>query len=343
MNDDAQSYDLDQNDGGRRPSLSDVARLAGVSPMTVSRVVRGGSGVKAETSERVKQAIRTLGYRPDPALSALAAYRTPHAGKHGSSLAFIDCDGLIFSGKVLAGLRREAQLYGYTVETLRLGSTEVEMRAQSRMLLHCGVRGLLFGPAEAQLRLEGWQWEEFAAVSLGVMSHQPRLHAVSTDYFDSAFSGALRLREEGCKRVGLVIRSALQSRTGNRWLGGYTAGMTLAGQRPLIYTYEGLRMDVDDVQRWLRQHRVDGVLTLHPELGGMIGAGGALRAMAFLNDHGSLIDGQLVYTGVSPEMIGSEGLRFIHHLLLRREFGLPSQPRISSVRGLWQRCVSSTP
>ncbi len=52
---------------GARPTIRDVARLAGVSPMTVSRVVNGGQSVQPETAAKVERAIRTLGYERNDA------------------------------------------------------------------------------------------------------------------------------------------------------------------------------------------------------------------------------------------------------------------------------------
>ena len=52
-------------------SQSDVARLADVSFMTVSRVVNGHPSVRPETRERVLQAIEQLGYSPNAAARAL--------------------------------------------------------------------------------------------------------------------------------------------------------------------------------------------------------------------------------------------------------------------------------
>jgi DNA-binding LacI/PurR family transcriptional regulator len=47
----------------RRPTMRDVARLAGVSPMTVSRVVNGDPGTSPETVARVERAVRQLGFQ----------------------------------------------------------------------------------------------------------------------------------------------------------------------------------------------------------------------------------------------------------------------------------------
>src|SRR5437763_2803140 len=73
--------DAQQEGGGRRrPAvMADVARLAGVSHQTVSRVINGGV-VAAETRTRVLDAIRMLDYRPNPAARALVTGRSKTIG-----------------------------------------------------------------------------------------------------------------------------------------------------------------------------------------------------------------------------------------------------------------------
>ena len=56
---------------GRRVSMGDVARLAGVSAQTVSRVANGFPGVLDETRQQVLSAMTQLGYRPNSAARAL--------------------------------------------------------------------------------------------------------------------------------------------------------------------------------------------------------------------------------------------------------------------------------
>lgn len=47
------------------PTVKDVAALAGVSPMTVSRTMAGGVNVRPEVQDRVREAVEKLGYRPN--------------------------------------------------------------------------------------------------------------------------------------------------------------------------------------------------------------------------------------------------------------------------------------
>ena len=58
---------------GRAVTIDEVAQHAGVSPMTVSRVINGHAGVRDANRERVQRSVRELGYRPNAAASALAA------------------------------------------------------------------------------------------------------------------------------------------------------------------------------------------------------------------------------------------------------------------------------
>ena len=60
----------------QQPTLHDVSRLAGVSRMTVSRVIRDQGAVLPATRERVRKAIAELGYVPDRAAGSLASRRT---------------------------------------------------------------------------------------------------------------------------------------------------------------------------------------------------------------------------------------------------------------------------
>ncbi|MEV8519550.1 LacI family DNA-binding transcriptional regulator [Dyella marensis] len=60
----------------RRPTIKDVASLAGVSPMTVSRVINLEPTVHADTVQKVRRAIETLHYRPDATARSLRGTRS---------------------------------------------------------------------------------------------------------------------------------------------------------------------------------------------------------------------------------------------------------------------------
>lgn len=69
-------------------TISDVAAQAGVSPMTVSRVINANESVRLETRQRVEAAIAALNYAPNPAARALAGAREVRIGLLHSNPSF---------------------------------------------------------------------------------------------------------------------------------------------------------------------------------------------------------------------------------------------------------------
>lgn len=312
-----------------RPTLRDVARLAGVSHVTVSRAVRGSQAVAPETARRVKEAVERLGYRPDPVLSSLAAYRSalrPRT-RTGNVLAFLDRDGSAYSRVVRGGAEREAARLGYRVEGFILGRSEAAQRRLGRQLYHRGVHGLLFGPSDRAWELKGWQWDRFAAVSLGALQHTPALHAVAMDYFQGAFDGGEVLWKAGCRRVGLAMEGWMETRSGHRWLGGYEAWLRTRGG---AFLHFGGRPDRTALRAWSRQHRIDGVLTISSGVGAALESTGV--RVLFLN----ALDCPpgAPHFALDPEEIGVEGVRLLHPMLLQREFGLPRQPKMTALQAI---------
>ncbi|MGW6916128.1 LacI family DNA-binding transcriptional regulator [Kitasatospora sp. NPDC054939] len=96
----------------RRPTGRDVARLAGVSQATVSLVFSGteaGRRVSDATRDRVREAARSLGYRPQ------AAGRQLRLGRSGMILLAVPNILGPFFGRVLEGVHEEAGKHGLAV------------------------------------------------------------------------------------------------------------------------------------------------------------------------------------------------------------------------------------
>jgi DNA-binding LacI/PurR family transcriptional regulator len=108
-----------ESPGRRRPPTSvDVARLAGVSQQTVSRVVNARGYVGEHTRERVLAAMRELNYRPNSAAQALVTGRS-------KTLGVISVDSIGFGPvSVLRALERAAHAHGYLVSVARLASPD---------------------------------------------------------------------------------------------------------------------------------------------------------------------------------------------------------------------------
>lgn len=107
-----------------RPRIDEVARLAGVSRSTVSRVLNGAPHVSARAAESVRRAIEGLGYSPSRAARSLAGNRS-----HAIALVVPESGGRAFADPFVAGVLRgvHAELAGRRLQLLLLtGSGSVE-------------------------------------------------------------------------------------------------------------------------------------------------------------------------------------------------------------------------
>ena len=108
-----------------RITLADVAELAKVSPITVSRALRGERAVASDLTERVKAAALKLGYTPDPAARALASRHSDHVAVLIPMLSnnlFVD---------VLESIQKTLRTAGY--QTL-IGITHYDTREEEQLL-----------------------------------------------------------------------------------------------------------------------------------------------------------------------------------------------------------------
>jgi DNA-binding LacI/PurR family transcriptional regulator len=98
--------------------MGDVARLAGVSHQTVSRVLNDSSSVSPGTRARVLDAMRQLDYRPNPAAKSLVTGRS-------QTLGVVSFDTTLFGpASTLAGIERAARAVRYAVSVASLKSVD---------------------------------------------------------------------------------------------------------------------------------------------------------------------------------------------------------------------------
>lgn len=120
------------------PSLGDVARLAGVSTQTASRVSMGADNVRPSTRERVLRAMSQLGYSPNRAAQAL---------RRGSFKAIgVLTQQIQRTGEALttAGVLEEATDAGYAVSLVQVERPESDdMRTAAVRLAHQAIDGLV--------------------------------------------------------------------------------------------------------------------------------------------------------------------------------------------------------
>src|ERR1700676_2923821 len=104
----------------KSPRMIDVAKLAGVSHQTVSRVLNASPAVGPELTLRVQEAIQLLGYKRNPAARALASRRSMNLGVISFGIS------LYGPSLTLFGITEAARKVGYTTSLVSLADCSRE-------------------------------------------------------------------------------------------------------------------------------------------------------------------------------------------------------------------------
>ena len=120
----------------RKPSMYDVARLAGVSHQTVSRVLNNHPSIRPSTRDRVLAAIDEVRYTPSPIARALATNRSRRLG------VIVDSPVHYGPNTALRGFEEAAREEGYAVDAISIPDSPDGPGARVEHLLVQGVEAL---------------------------------------------------------------------------------------------------------------------------------------------------------------------------------------------------------
>src|SRR5512135_31962 len=122
------------------PNIRDVAKLAGVAPITVSRVINNSGYVTEETRQRVQEAIDKLGYVPNSLARSLRSRKTRML-----ALLLTDITNPFWT-TVARGVEDAASDAGFTVILCNTDESETEQDRYLRIILEKQVDGVLLVP-----------------------------------------------------------------------------------------------------------------------------------------------------------------------------------------------------
>ncbi|AQT54785.1 LacI family transcriptional regulator [Burkholderia cenocepacia] len=203
--------------------MSDVARLAGVSKMTVSRVLAGHS-VAAETRARVCEAIDRLGYVADAAAGALSSGRSEFVAVLVPSLSSSN-----FSDTV-RGLTDALEPHGLQ---LLLGDTDYDLEREERlvrsMLRHQPRCIALTGSQHTDATRKVLERSAIPVVEMWDLPTHPIDTAVGFSNVRAARAMVRHLAERGYRRIGFLVGASELDRRGLDRLKGYQAEIKALG------------------------------------------------------------------------------------------------------------------
>lgn len=283
----------------RSVTLADVARAAGVSAKTVSRVINHNDYVSQETREQIERAIKALGYRPNRMARSLASNRSFIIG-----LTMPDVTNPFFP-EIMRGAEMVAQQHGYNLLAYNTDLDPQRERDGLALLEETRVDGIIIctiSLSDADLSA-ALQHHRAAVVINRLMPPDGPAGIVRVDYFSAMQKMVQFVLDTGRRRIGYldVSRSAYSYSSKERYR-GFQAAMERNG---LPVNPQYLRRCVASIES-SRQVAIE-LLTDQPEIDALVCyndmiAGGALEACAEL---GIAVPDQIAVTGFDDIMFSS--------------------------------------
>lgn len=347
----------------RRITLRDIALKADVDISTVSRALRNSASVHFETRAQVQKIAADLGYIPDPALSALAAYRKSlqPASAYQSTLAWLDnwpVRGALREiqsfNEYFLGATERANRFGYKLEEFFLRGKDMTPARMASILRARNIQGIIVPPQQHDGGKLDFDFTAFSAVALGYSLRPALLHVVTNHQFLSISLVVKKLRDLGCRRIALYLYADWDKKVNE----GYSTGF-LSAQKKLpakdcipAYLYKGSESVAEEIiaaqfRDWFTRARPDVIITqgLYPELVNWLKP---LRVrvprdvgIVDLSTHPDKPGVSGIYQ--NDRLIGATAADLVIGMLQRNEQGLPATLIYTQVDGVWQPGESVRP
>jgi LacI family transcriptional regulator len=326
--------------------IKDIADRLGLSMMSVSVALRGMPGVSEKTRKAVKACAAKLGYRPDPALSALSDYRRRvRPVTSFTQLAFVTDYPVKndpfwgYTNYFLRGAQKRGLEYGYDVVPFWLREGGMTRKQASSVLFNRGIKGLLIAPLPVDQGHLDLTWKYFSAVALGTSMVSPQIDYAAFDHHEAMQVVLEKLHERGYSRIGLFLLYRGSARLRYAPLDAYvgyqlrqTTDMRLA---PLLMD----EYSSDEFWAWYDRERPEVIVTDASE-----------RIMAILKERGLrapkdvgvacfsrfLTENETI-SSVTQDLqaIGAAAVDRLHTNLLRSAYGVPEYSYGTLLHGHW--------
>ena len=204
-------------------TIRDVADRAGVSPMTVSRVINRENNVRPETRELVNSAIQELNYTPSPAARSLAGSELHRIG------VLYDNPSTGYLSEFLLGVLDESSRTGAQVMVEKCAESELVASSLAK-LLKSGIEGLILPPplCESQTVLNEVRNAGIAMVAVAPGHPSPDMATIRIDNEAAARELTEHLLSLGHRHFGFITGHPNQTVSAQR-LSGFLAALADAG------------------------------------------------------------------------------------------------------------------
>ncbi|WP_243109352.1 LacI family DNA-binding transcriptional regulator [Anaerophilus nitritogenes] len=196
-------------------TIKDVAKRAGVSISTVSRVINGSKPVSSEIRQKVLQVIEETGYRPNPVARSLVMKKSQLIG------VVIPDISNFFIGEILNGIEEVGKMYGYDMILCNTYADVEQEKRYLNFLRSKQVEGIIFMTWKFQNIVDELEHIDIPMVTINRNTSELEIPSVSIDNFEAAYEITKYLIENGHKKIALIRNTLDQDAFGYDQYRGY--------------------------------------------------------------------------------------------------------------------------
>lgn len=331
----------------RRITLRDIAARLGIHYSSVSLALRESPKVGPELRARIRAIANELGYVPDPAMSALSAYRNAARPVHyQSTIAWINNwpvrDQMrrtvpAFNRYFLGAAQRAKEL-GFKIEDFWMHAPGMTPAGAEAILRTRGIKGLIIAPQPHARTTLDLDLSGFTPLALGYSLQPSLLHVVTNHQYQAMQLMIHELQARGYRRIGVYLLEAIDEKVNNNFLSVMAFHQQRIDARLRVPPLLDDGGTPEAFHRWIKKHRPDVVITVNRYLRLWVQELGLRIPEDIGIAHLNTDPADPWHAGIhqNDTLVGATAVDFLAGMLQRNERGIPGTPIRTLVEGVWK-------
>lgn len=331
-----------------RINMRDLAKLAGVSVMTVSRALRNNPKISRQTRDRINALAIEKGYTVNPLVAAqMASIRARKIVKHKATLGLLINNPPEGAWKgtenVIEGVIEACESTGFGCDVFDLTDSRLTAHRLDSILKSRDIHGLI----EAPTLMDFSQWDVDFSRLIFVSSNQGYLpqnfNRVCPDHYGNMDMLMRTLYANGYRKPGLLVARDLDRRINHLWTSRYLAFQQTEnlGKIPPYMPVDRMAYKKDTFISWMERYKPDILISSSQEVweDGFYEKAGLKIPQSIEMVKININDLSKGFSGINANSreVGASCVKLLAQLMYHNQFGIPEKPISMLIPGVWCR------